>query len=105
MFVSSFAANATISTAWPSLPRSLHTETANGGSKMFESLREDVSRHPDDFITFETQMAANRFMDEHGFEANRETEQRMVQRGILGYWRGKMVVVLPVLTSGSRRGL
>jgi hypothetical protein len=40
---------------------------------------------------------------EHGLEMNRETERRMVQRGVIGYWRGKTVVLLPLLS--VHRGL
>ena len=68
-----------------------------------ESLREDVASHPNDFVTFETQTAANRFIVEHGVEAHRETEQRIVRRGILGYWRSKTLVVLPSLSSANPR--
>jgi hypothetical protein len=68
----------------------------SGDARMIDSLREDVSRHPNDFMSFQTQTAALRFIDEHGFEANRETARRMIKRGVLGYWRGKMVVVVPI---------
>lgn len=104
MLMSSFAANATISTAWRTPPRSLvQVEDTDDSGQAFESLRDDVFRHPDDFIAFATQTAANRFIKEHGSEINRETERRMVQRGVIGYWRGKTVVVLPLLS--VHRGL
>jgi hypothetical protein len=62
-----------------------------------ESLREDVGRHPTDFMRFETRIAANRFIAEHG-GAYHETESRMVLRGVVGYWQGKTLVVLPSLS-------
>ena len=71
-------------------------EVESGDARMIDSLREDVSRHPDDFVSFQTQTAALRFIDEHGLEANRETARRMIKRGVLGYWRGKIVVVIPI---------
>jgi hypothetical protein len=71
-------------------------EIESGDARMIDSLREDVSRHPNDFMSFQTQTAAVRFIDEHGFEANRETARRMIKRGVLGYWRGKMIVVVPI---------
>lgn len=71
-------------------------EVESGDARMIDSLREDVSRHPDDFVSFQTHTAALRFIDEHGSEANRETARRMIKRGVLGYWRGKMVVVVPI---------
>jgi hypothetical protein len=52
-------------------------------------------------VTFETQTAAIRFIVEHGAEAHRETEQRIVRRGILGYWRSKTLVLLPSLSSAN----
>ena len=62
-----------------------------------ESLREDVGRHPNDFMTFETRIAANRFIAEHE-GAYHETESRVLMRGIVGYWQGKTLVVLPSLS-------
>ena len=65
-----------------------------------ESLKEDVSGHPNDFIRFETQASAALFIEEHE-DAYRETERRVVLRGIMGYWRGKTLVVLPTLPVGQ----
>ena len=62
-----------------------------------ESLREDVGRHPKDFMIFETRIAANRFIAEHE-GAYHETESRVVQRGVIGYWQGRTLVVLPSLS-------
>jgi len=77
-------------------PSSVTIKMQSDEAGMINSLREDVSRHPDDFVTFETQTAAFRFIEGHGFEANRETARLMIKRGVLGYWRGKMVVVVPI---------
>jgi hypothetical protein len=68
---------------------------------MFESLKQDVLRHPVDFITFETQASANRFIGEHE-DAQPEIERRIASRGIVGYWRGKTLVVLPSLPNGKQ---
>ena len=104
MLMSSFAANATSSMVWRTPSKNvLQYDDADDSGQAYESLRDDVSRHPDDFVTFATQTAANRFIDEHGLEMNRETERRMVQRGVIGYWRGKTVVVLPLYS--IHRGL
>jgi hypothetical protein len=64
---------------------------------ILESLRHDVAIHPNDFVTFETRTTANHFILDHE-DAFRETNRRINQRGILGYWRGKMLVVLPSLS-------
>lgn len=104
MLVSSFAANASISTTWRIPSKSaIQIDVTDDSALAYASLRDDVSRHPDDFVTFATQTAANRFIEEHGLEMNRETERRVVQRGVIGYWRGKTVVVLPLLS--IHRGL
>ena len=67
-----------------------------------ESLREDVGRHPNDFMTFETRIAANRFIAEHE-GAYHETESRVILRGVVGYWQGKTLVVLPSLSFSEVR--
>jgi hypothetical protein len=64
---------------------------------VLDSLRHDVAIHPNDFLTFETQTTADHFIFEHE-DAFRETDPRVIRRGILGYWRGKMLVVLPSLS-------
>src|SRR5260370_37515511 len=53
---------------------SIRTQDPDDASTL-ESLREDVANHPNDFVTFETQTAANRFIVEHRVEAHRQTEQ------------------------------
>ncbi len=62
-----------------------------------ESFRHDVATHPNDFVTFETQTTADHFIFEHE-DAFRETDSRVIRRGILGYWHGKTLVVLPSLS-------
>lgn len=68
----------------------------NDAAAMRESLRRDVALHPDDFIVFATEAGAKRFFAEHNDDVERETDSRMVARGVLGYWQGKTVVVLPL---------
>jgi len=80
-------------------------EVVSESSSVLDSLREDVARHPNDFVTFETETAALRFIDEHALEAYRETEHRIIDRGVLGYWRGKALVVLPTLSRSMRPGV
>lgn len=63
---------------------------------ILESLRTDVARHPNDYVIFETQIAAHCFLAGH-IDAQQETGRAMVQRGILGYWRGKTIAVVPSL--------
>jgi len=65
-----------------------------------ESLREDVGRHPNEFMTFETRIAANRFIAGHE-GAYHETESRVILRGVIGYWQDKTLVVLPSLSISS----
>ena len=72
---------------------------------MLDSLRRDVAAHPSDFITFETEASAGRFLAEHANEAYRETQPQVISRGILGYWGGKTLVVLPSLARISPLGL
>jgi hypothetical protein len=82
-------------------PTTLNVPLKNSlDTAVFESLRRDVAVHPNDFLTFETQTTAKHFIFEHA-DAFRETDRRVIQRGILGYWRGKMLVVLPSLSIGN----
>jgi hypothetical protein len=82
-------------------PSTLNVPLKNSlDTAVFESLRRDVAIHPNDFLTFETQTTANHFIFEH-VDAFRETDRRVIQRGILGYWRGKTLVVLPSLSIGN----
>ena len=68
----------------------------NDGTAMRRSLDRDVRLHPDDFIVFVTQAEAHRFLVEHRDDAQRETNERIVARGVVGYWQGKTLVVLPL---------
>jgi hypothetical protein len=72
---------------------------------MVESLRSDVDHHPDDFLTFTTRAEAGRFLEQHAVDARYETQQRMRELGIMGYWQGRTVVVLPLVTRRTRGGL
>ena len=67
-----------------------------------ESVRKDVAAHPAEFITFETESSAMRFIVQHRPEAQAEAEPRVVARGIIGYWHGKTVIVLPSLSAVLR---
>jgi hypothetical protein len=78
-------------------PAALQGRSYSDEMAALESLREDVGRHPNDFMTFETRIAANRFIAEHD-GAYHETESRVIMRGIIGYWQGKTLVVLPSLS-------
>jgi hypothetical protein len=99
LVVNPVASIATVNRALQSSARTprLTVERESGDTRILDSLREDVARHPDDFVSFQTRTSALRFIDEHGLDANRETARRMIERGVLGYWRGKMVVVVPIL--------
>jgi ferredoxin-NADP reductase len=76
----------------------IHSANYSDTMQFRESLRQDVMNHPNEFITFETQTSADRFLEEHSEEARRETDRRVVLRGIVGYWQGKMLVVMPSLS-------
>jgi hypothetical protein len=69
---------------------------------MRESLRRDVAKHPSEFVVFATQTGAERFVAEHQEDAERERNSRIVSRGVVGYWEGKTVVVLPLPLRSSR---
>lgn len=97
----SLSAHAVVSTAWRTPASALRVHKAGVVPEVSASLREDVARHPNDFVTFETLTAGNRFLEEHWVDASRETEQRMIDRGVLGYWRGKTLVLLPILSMGQ----
>ena len=85
----------------PTLPSmSVQPRSFSDEMSAAESLREDVGRHPNDFLTFETRIAANRFIAEHQ-GAYHETESRVILRGVIGYWQDKTLVVLPSLSISS----
>jgi hypothetical protein len=60
-----------------------------------ESLRSEVRRHPDDFIVFETEAGAKQFFAQHRNDVEHETDPRIIDRGVMGYWQDKTIVVLP----------
>lgn len=110
-------AQAAVSTAWQRQPVRVAApgtipmakgkrRTEDAGNRFSASLRQDVARHPNDFVVFDTRSAANRFMLDHLPDVSRETERRMIDGGVVGYWRGKTLVVLPIVSSmvdgGSR---
>ncbi|MDE1176329.1 MAG: hypothetical protein PW789_06935 [Edaphobacter sp.] len=76
-----------------------HRRVHRGDGDISESLREDVARHPKDFVIFPSRMAAGHFLREHVSETTRETEPRMIRSGVVGYWQGKTVVVVPTISS------
>jgi len=59
------------------------------------SLRRDVADHPEEFVVFPTEAGASQFMSEHHFSVEMETSGRILSRGVVGYWQGKTIVVLP----------
>ncbi|MBB5315866.1 hypothetical protein [Tunturibacter empetritectus] len=59
------------------------------------SLRRDVAEHPEEFVVFPTAAGASQFMSEHRFAVEMETSGRILSRGVMGYWQGKTIVVLP----------
>ena len=70
---------------------------------MRASLRRDVETHPAGFVVFATKTGAERFFAEHEEDADRETNGRLVSRGVVGYWQGKTLVILPLgFLKGSR---
>lgn len=83
----------------PTAPSTIGVELRDSldAATILESLRQDVASHPSDFVTFETQTTANHFILDHD-DVLKETDRRVIQRGILGYWRGKTLVVLPSLS-------
>jgi hypothetical protein len=72
----------------------LQEQNMSDARSALASLRQDVGQHPADFIAFETRISAERFIEEHE-GAYRETERRVILRGVVGYWQGKTLVVLP----------
>jgi hypothetical protein len=70
-------------------------EAVDDAAVIQQSLRRDVAKHPSDFVVFVTETGANRFLVEHRDEVERETNGRLVWRGVVGYWQGKTLVVLP----------
>ncbi len=60
-----------------------------------ESLRNEVARHPDDFVVFATEAGAKQFFAKHRSDVEHERDRRIIDRGVVGYWGDKTIVVLP----------
>lgn len=76
-------------------PAIVHSLPASAQESTYtESLRKDIAQHPGDFMVFATQGTAEIFILTHT-DAFSETDRRVVQRGIMGYWKGKTLVVIP----------
>ncbi len=102
--LSALVTGASLATAATPPPlAALSIPTYGEEASLLQSLRSDVAAHPGDFLSYETESSANRFLAEHAPEAQRETEPRVVARGVLGYWRGRTIVVLPSLSAIDRR--
>jgi hypothetical protein len=67
----------------------------SAASILCESLRLEVARHPGDFVVFVTQAGAKQFFTRHRDDVERETNPRIIDRGVVGYWQDKTIVVLP----------
>ncbi len=95
-------AGASVRMDWrDSEPRLVLPVSEGSEGAMRASLRRDIERHPGDFVAFPTRMAAMRFMQEHSVETSRETQPRMLDLGVVGYWQGRTLVVVPI-SSASR---
>jgi hypothetical protein len=70
-------------------------EPVDSDAAMRESLRRDAADHPGEFVVFLTRTGADHFVKDHRDDVERETNSRVVSRGIVGYWQGKTLVVLP----------
>ena len=71
--------------AVPALGKITAPSAVSDSRTMRESLSRDIARHPGDFVVFA----------EHPDTVEQETNMRAVSRGVMGYWRGKTIVVLP----------
>jgi hypothetical protein len=71
------------------------TDSVDSEAAMRESIRRDAADHPGDFVVFLTRTGADHFVKDHRDDVERETNSRVVLRGIVGYWQGKTLVVLP----------
>jgi hypothetical protein len=60
-----------------------------------ESLRSEIARHPDDFVVFATEAGAKQFFAKHRSDVEHETDPKIIDRGVVGYWQDKTIVVLP----------
>lgn len=96
-------AGATVRTGWQvPEPKLAVTAAQSSEGEMRASLRKDIARHPGDFVSFPTETAAMRFIHEHSMETSRETTPRMRDLGVVGYWQGRTLVVLPIAPVATR---
>jgi hypothetical protein len=79
-----------------SLRKIVETRAVDDSVVLRDSLRRDVGAHPADFIVFETEAGAKRFEAEHWMSLRPEANERLVSLGVVGYWEGKTLVVLPL---------
>ncbi|MEO6981884.1 MAG: hypothetical protein ABI072_02060 [Edaphobacter sp.] len=75
--------------------RVVDSSSARDAGTMQESLSRDVAQHPGEFIVFATEAGARQFLAKHRYDVERETNARITSRGVVGYWQGKTIVVLP----------
>ena len=75
--------------------RILVPSAINDARLLRESLRSEVARHPEDFIVFATDAGAKQFLAKHRNDVEHETDPKIIDRGVVGYWRDKTIVVLP----------
>ena len=71
------------------------SNTVSDAAAIQQSLRHDVASHPADFLVFVTKAGAHQFLLQHRDDVEPETNERLVSRGVIGYWQGKTLVVLP----------
>ncbi|HEU4636488.1 MAG TPA: hypothetical protein VFS41_09940 [Edaphobacter sp.] len=95
-------ADATSRTEWRVPQPGIVEQQNSADDPMIESLRADVDRHPADFVTFTTRAEASHFLEQHAADARYETQRQMRELGILGYWQGRTIVVLPLVTRRTR---
>jgi hypothetical protein len=69
--------------------------TVSDAAAIQQSLRNDVASHPADFVVFATETGAHQFLLKNRDDVEPETNERLVSRGVIGYWQGKTLVVLP----------
>ncbi len=93
--------NSTRASAYRSIT-TVRTKTPEAATSLLDSLKREVAQHPNDYVTFETRIAADRFIGQHQ-EALPETDRFMLLRGISGYWQSKTIVVLPTLPPQATR--
>jgi hypothetical protein len=75
--------------------RILAPSAVSDARQLRESLRSEVARHPDDFIVFATDAGAKQFFAKHRNDVEHETDPKIIDRGVVGYWGDKTIVVLP----------